>query len=53
MVNTNTKEVYDKKKKGTFAVNGVSFGVQKGEVFGLLGVNGAGKSSTFNMLCGN
>ena len=53
MVNTNTKEVVDKKKKGTFAVKGVSFGVQKGEVFGLLGVNGAGKSSTFNMLCGN
>ncbi len=53
MVNTNTQEVSNPKNKGTFAVKGVSFGVQQGEVFGLLGVNGAGKSSTFNMLCGN
>ena len=28
------------------------FGVKKGECFGLLGVNGAGKSSTFNCLVG-
>jgi ABC-2 type transport system ATP-binding protein len=38
---------------GTFyAVNDVSFAVHKGEVFGLLGANGAGKSTTFRMLCG-
>lgn len=30
----------------------MSFGVKKGEVFGLLGVNGAGKSTTFKMLSG-
>ncbi|CAG7727472.1 unnamed protein product [Allacma fusca] len=35
------------------AVNGLSFGVKKGEVFGLLGINGAGKSSTFKMLVGD
>jgi ABC-2 type transport system ATP-binding protein len=34
------------------AVNDVSFRVARGEVFGLLGANGAGKSTTFRMLCG-
>jgi ABC-2 type transport system ATP-binding protein len=35
-----------------YAVKGVTFSVKKGEVFGLLGANGAGKSTTFRMLCG-
>jgi ABC-2 type transport system ATP-binding protein len=35
-----------------YAVRGVSFSVQQGEIFGLLGANGAGKSTTFRMLCG-
>jgi ABC-2 type transport system ATP-binding protein len=34
------------------AVNNVSFSVRNGEIFGLLGANGAGKSTTFRMLCG-
>ncbi len=34
------------------AVNDVSFRVARGEIFGLLGANGAGKSTTFRMLCG-
>ena len=34
------------------AVKDVSFSVHRGEVFGLLGANGAGKSTTFRMLCG-
>ncbi len=34
------------------AVNKVSFSVRRGEIFGLLGANGAGKSTTFRMLCG-
>jgi len=34
------------------AVDGVSFQVRRGEIFGLLGANGAGKSTTFRMLCG-
>ncbi len=34
------------------AVKGVSFEVARGEIFGLLGANGAGKSTTFRMLCG-
>ncbi len=38
---------------GSFeAVKGIEFTVQRGEVFGLLGANGAGKSTTFRMLCG-
>jgi ABC-2 type transport system ATP-binding protein len=35
-----------------YAVKGVTFQVKQGEVFGLLGANGAGKSTTFRMLCG-
>jgi len=34
------------------AVNDVSFDVRRGEVFGFLGANGAGKSTTIRMLCG-
>jgi ABC-2 type transport system ATP-binding protein len=42
-----------KRRFGNFyAVNDISFMVQQGEVFGLLGANGAGKSTTFRMLCG-
>lgn len=33
------------------AVDNISFKVEKGELFGFLGVNGAGKSTTINMLC--
>jgi multidrug/hemolysin transport system ATP-binding protein len=33
------------------AVDDISFTVKKGELFGFLGVNGAGKSTTINMLC--
>jgi ABC-2 type transport system ATP-binding protein len=34
------------------AVHEVSFDVRQGEIFGLLGANGAGKSTTIRMLCG-
>ena len=34
------------------AVDRVSFDVRRGEVFGFLGSNGAGKSTTIRMLCG-
>ena len=34
------------------AVDGVSFSVNRGEIFGFLGANGAGKTTTLRMLCG-
>lgn len=41
------------KKFGSFvSVNNISFNVKKGEIFGFLGANGAGKSTTIRMLCG-
>lgn len=41
------------KKFGKFtSVDSISFNVEAGEVFGFLGANGAGKSTTIRMLCG-
>ena len=41
------------KKFGTFtAVDNISFSVKKGEVFGFLGANGAGKTTAIRMICG-
>lgn len=34
-----------------YAVNGISFDVDEGSLFAFLGVNGAGKSTTINMIC--
>lgn len=34
------------------AVNEITFEVQKGEIFGFLGANGAGKTTAMRMLCG-
>ncbi len=34
------------------AVDGLSFCVKEGELFAFLGVNGAGKSTTINIMCG-
>ena len=41
------------KKFGDFtAVDNISFEVEKGEIFGFLGANGAGKTTAMRMLCG-
>jgi ABC-type multidrug transport system ATPase subunit len=45
----NAVDLYKKYKK-TEAVQGISFEVEKGEIFGFLGPNGAGKTTTIRML---
>lgn len=40
-----------KKYKEHLAVDNISFSVEEGELFAFLGENGAGKSTTINMLC--
>ena len=41
------------KRFGNFyAVNRISFDVQRGEIFGFLGANGAGKTTAMRILCG-
>jgi ABC-2 type transport system ATP-binding protein len=41
------------KRFGDFtAVDAISFEVEKGEIFGFLGANGAGKTTAIRMLCG-
>jgi ABC-2 type transport system ATP-binding protein len=41
------------KKFGSFtAVDRITFDVEKGEIFGFLGANGAGKTTAMRMLCG-
>jgi len=44
---TNLKKYF----KNIKAVDDISFQVEKGQLYGFLGVNGAGKSTTINMLC--
>jgi ABC-2 type transport system ATP-binding protein len=52
--NSNSVDVTRLEKKfGDFvAVNKITFSVKKGEIFGFLGANGSGKSTTIRMLCG-
>ena len=38
--------------KDVHAVNDLSLSVKEGELFAFLGVNGAGKSTTINIMCG-
>lgn len=51
---TNLTKIYHTRKLGKhLAVDRLCLGVPRGECFGLLGVNGAGKSTTFKMLTGD
>jgi ATP-binding cassette subfamily A (ABC1) protein 3 len=40
------------RKEGKYAVKGISLSIPNGQCFGLLGINGAGKTSTLSMLSG-
>jgi sodium transport system ATP-binding protein len=44
------KRFHDKKRGDVCAVNGVSFSCRPGEVYGLLGANGAGKTTALRIL---
>jgi ABC-type multidrug transport system fused ATPase/permease subunit len=46
------RDIHQVYPDGTRAVKGISFKVKMGEVLSYLGANGAGKSTTMNMLCG-
>ena len=48
----NLTKVYSSGKKSLTAVDHLCLGIPARETFGLLGVNGAGKTSTFKMLTG-
>lgn len=52
----NSKAIIAERLTKTFngftAVDGISFAVEKGEIFGFLGANGAGKTTAMKMLCG-
>lgn len=54
MENDNIIEIKGLTKRfGTFtAVDNISFDVRKGEIFGFLGANGAGKTTAMKILCG-
>ncbi|MBN1178245.1 MAG: ATP-binding cassette domain-containing protein [Anaerolineae bacterium] len=46
------KALFQPRYKDVTAVDGVTFSVEKGEVVGYIGLNGAGKSTTIKMLTG-
>lgn len=51
MQNAITVNNLTKKYESFTAVDGISFDVKEGELFAFLGENGAGKSTTINILC--
>jgi branched-chain amino acid transport system ATP-binding protein len=51
-VSTLTLEALDVRYRGVQAVRGLSFEVAPGEIVGLIGANGAGKSSTLHAIMG-
>ena len=51
MGNAITVERLVKRYKSLTAVDGISFSVREGDLFAFLGENGAGKSTTINILC--
>jgi len=50
VVARNLVKLYGKKKETVKALQGISFSVNKGELFGIIGPDGAGKTSLFRIL---
>jgi ABC-type multidrug transport system ATPase subunit len=50
VVADNLVKVYGKKQETVQALQGISFTVAKGELFGIIGPDGAGKTSLFRIL---
>ena len=48
----NLNKIYKRKKNSINALNNLNLEVKEGEIFGLLGQNGAGKSTFINILGG-
>lgn len=46
----NLTKQYETKSGRINAVKGINFSVERGEIFGFLGANGAGKSTMINMV---
>ena len=46
----NIIKTYGKKKQKVNALNDISFDVNEGEIFGIIGPDGAGKTSLFRIL---
>jgi ABC-type glutathione transport system ATPase component len=44
--------IYEKKRAGTLAVNDVSFSLRQGEILGLIGESGCGKTTLAKAICG-
>lgn len=44
--------LFRRERREVRAVDGISFGVERGEMVGYIGPNGAGKSTTIKMLTG-
>ncbi|NML23263.1 ABC transporter ATP-binding protein [Pseudoflavitalea sp. G-6-1-2] len=50
IIANNLVKTYGKKKDVMTALHGISFNVEKGELFGIIGPDGAGKTSLFRIL---
>ncbi len=46
-------EGIEKRFGGVVAVQALSFAVEEGEIFGIMGANGAGKTTVFSLIAGN